>query len=44
MIKELSKSIREYKKPSALAPVFVSLEVIMECIIPFVIARLVNRD
>lgn len=43
MIKELSKSIREYKKPSALAPVFVSLEVIMECIIPFVIARLVNE-
>ncbi|WP_461812156.1 ABC transporter ATP-binding protein [Faecalimonas sp.] len=43
MIKELSKSIREYKKPSILAPIFVSLEVIMECIIPFVIARLVNE-
>ena len=43
MIKELSKSIREYKKPSVLSPVFVSLEVIMECIIPFVIARLVNE-
>lgn len=43
MIRELSKSIREYKKPSILSPVFVSLEVIMECIIPFVIARLVNE-
>ena len=43
MIKELSKSIREYKKPSILSPVFVSLEVVMECIIPFVIARLVNE-
>ena len=43
MIKELSKSIRECKKPSVLSPVFVSLEVIMECIIPFVIARLVNE-
>lgn len=43
MIKELSKSIREYKKPSILAPIFVSLEVIMECIIPFIIARLVNE-
>lgn len=43
MIRELSKSIREYKKTSVLSPVFVSLEVIMECIIPFVIARLVNE-
>lgn len=43
MVKELSKSIREYKKPSILSPVFVSLEVVMECIIPFVIARLVNE-
>ena len=43
MIKELSKCIREYKKPSILSPVFVSFEVIMECIIPFIIAQLVNR-
>ncbi|WP_461811015.1 ABC transporter ATP-binding protein [Faecalimonas sp.] len=43
MIKELSKSIREYKKPSILAPIFVLVEVIMECIIPFIIARLVNE-
>lgn len=43
MIKELSKCIREYKKASILTPVFVSLEVVMECIIPFIIAQLVNR-
>lgn len=43
MIKELSKSIREYKKPAVLTPVFVSLEVVMECIIPFLIATLVNQ-
>ncbi|MFR5602357.1 MAG: ABC transporter ATP-binding protein [Lachnospiraceae bacterium] len=43
MIKELKKCIREYKKPSVLAPIFVSLEVVMECIIPFVIANLVNQ-
>lgn len=43
MIKELSKCIREYKKPSILSPVFVSFEVIMECIIPFIIAQLVNQ-
>ena len=43
MIKELAKSIREYKKPAILTPIFVSLEVVMECIIPFIIARLVNQ-
>ncbi len=43
MIKELSKCIREYKKASILTPIFVSLEVVMECIIPFIIAQLVNR-
>ena len=37
------KSIREYKRPSILAPVLVGLEVIMECIIPFVVAQLVNQ-
>ncbi len=43
MIKELAKCIREYKKASILTPIFVSLEVVMECIIPFIIAQLVNR-
>ena len=43
MIKELAKCIREYKIASVLTPIFVSLEVVMECIIPFIIAQLVNR-
>jgi ATP-binding cassette subfamily B multidrug efflux pump len=43
MIKTLAKSIREYKKPSILTPVLVSGEVVMECIIPFIIANLVNE-
>lgn len=43
MWKELIKSIREYKKPSLLAPTFVSMEVVIECIIPFVTAQLVNQ-
>ncbi len=43
MIKTLAKSIREYKKPSLLAPILVSGEVVMECIIPFVTANLVNE-
>jgi len=42
MIKTLAKSIREYKKASIISPVFVTFEVIMECIIPFVTASLVN--
>ena len=43
MIKELMKSIREYKRDSILTPILVSLEVVMECIIPFVVAQLVNE-
>ena len=43
MLKVLSKCIREYKQASLKAPLMVSLEVVMECIIPFVVAQLVNR-
>ncbi len=38
----LAKSIREYKKPAIITPFFVVLEVILDCIIPFIIADLVN--
>ena len=43
MIKVLARSIREYKKPSLLAPLFVTGEVVLECIIPFITANLVNE-
>ncbi|MBQ3162148.1 MAG: ABC transporter ATP-binding protein [Oscillospiraceae bacterium] len=43
MIKKLASCIREYKRDSILTPVLVSLEVVMECIIPFIIAELVNQ-
>lgn len=43
MIKELSKSIREYRKASIATPVFEALEVVLECVIPFIIAKLVNE-
>lgn len=43
MIRQLAKSIREYKKASIITPILVSGEVIMECIIPFFIAFLVNE-
>ena len=37
LLKTLAKSVREYKKPSILSPIFVSLEVILECLMPLVI-------
>mgnify|MGYP005804643547 FL=1 len=43
MIKTLARSIREFKKPAILTPILVTVEVILECIIPFVIANLVNE-
>ena len=42
MLKTLSKCIREYKLASILSPLFVTIEVILECIIPFIIAELIN--
>ena len=43
MWKVLIKSIREFRKPSILAPTYVSMEVVIECIIPFITAQLVNQ-
>lgn len=43
IVKTLTKSIREYQKVSVLTPIFVSLETAIECVIPFVIAQLVNK-
>ena len=43
MLKQLAKSIREYKKSSLATPILVSGEVVLECIIPFIIANLVNE-
>lgn len=42
MIKILMKSLREFKNDSIKTPLIVSGEVIMECLIPFMIARFVN--
>ncbi len=41
-IKVLSKSIREYKKESILTPLFIIIEVVMECLLPFVVSDLIN--
>ena len=43
MLKTLMKSLREYKTPSLLSPLFVTFEVILECIIPLVMASLIDH-
>ncbi len=43
MLKTLMKSIGEYRKATILTPVLVIGEVIAECLIPFVISRLVDE-
>lgn len=43
MIKKLLSAVREFKKPSLLTFVFIMGEVILECIIPFITANLMNQ-
>ena len=42
MIKKLASCVREYKRETILTPLFVALEVVLECIIPIFSAELVN--
>lgn len=42
-MKELLKQAKQYKKDSVLAPVYSALEVVMEVIIPFVMALLIDE-
>ena len=42
VIHTLSGSVREYKKASILTPLFVAGEVCLECILPFVMAELID--
>ena len=42
MLKRLGKSVREYKKPSILTMLFMVGEVVIECLIPFIVAQLTN--
>ena len=43
MIKQLSKSIRQYKKDAILSPVFVTGEVILEVLVPTIMAMLIDN-
>ena len=42
MVKKLLQSVREYKKPAILTPIFMLGEVSMEILIPFLLARLID--
>ncbi len=43
MIKTLMKSIREYKRASILTPLYITLEIILECLLPLVMANLIDK-
>lgn len=43
VIKTISKSIREYKKQSLLAPLFVIFEVIFETSMPLIMSKMINE-
>lgn len=43
IIRVLKKSIREYKRYSILTPILVAFEALVECIIPLMVANLVNK-
>ena len=43
MVKTLLKSVREYKKPAIITPLFMVLEVFCECLMPLCMAKMVNE-
>ena len=43
MLKTLMKSIREYKRASILTPFYITLEIILECLLPLVMANLIDK-
>ncbi len=42
MVKTLLKSVREYKKPAIITPIFMLIEAFCECLIPFFMAQLIT--
>ncbi len=43
MVKTLARSIREYRRATILTPLYVMGEVVLECIIPLIMARLIDH-
>ena len=42
MVKTLLKSVRQYKRASIETPVFVAMEVVLECTIPLIMSKLID--
>ena len=42
MVKTLLKSVRQYKKPAIITPIFMAVEAFCECLIPFFMAQLIT--
>ncbi len=42
IIRPLLGSVRQYKKPSLITPIFMALEAFCECLIPFFMARMIS--
>lgn len=42
MIKTLAKQIKEYKKDSILSPIYIAAEVILELLLPFIMASMID--
>lgn len=43
MLKKIMGSIREYKKETLLSPLFIALEVALECLLPYVMSRMIDN-
>ncbi|MBE5753613.1 MAG: ABC transporter ATP-binding protein [Clostridiales bacterium] len=44
MVKTLLKSVRQYKKPSIITPMFMALEAFCECLMPFFMSRMISEE
>ena len=43
VLKTIGNSVREYKTPSVLAPIFIVVEVVMETVIPMIMSKLIDE-
>lgn len=43
MVKKLLKGVREYKRASIFTMVFAGLEVVMEIVVPFLMASIIDQ-
>ena len=42
MLKHLLSCVREYRRPAILAPIYVTMEVVLDILIPFYMGRLLD--